>query len=345
MKAIVLREPGGAEQLRLEEVPTPEPGPGEILVALRAAALNRRDILIRSRSQMAAMMPLIPGSDGAGTIAAVGSPPLVRGGTEEGGSQMQVGDEVVINPSLKWGPWPSYPSPDFQILGGPTDGTYAQFIRIPAENVFPKPAHFSFEEAAALPLAGLTAWRALISKAQVIPGERVFIPGVGSGVATIALQIAKMAGARVYVTSHSDEKLEKALALGADGAINYTQTDWPEQVKRVSGGGLEVVIDSVGAATFNHAVDLLVGGGRLVNFGTTSGSGISLEIRKLFHKQISLMGTTMGSPKEFADMLTAVNRGKIKPVIDRVFPLGEASAAHQRLEQHEQFGKIVLTIE
>lgn len=335
MKAIVLREPGGPDQLRLEEVPTPEPGPEEVLVALRAAALNRRDILIRSRPQMADMMPLIPGSDGAGIIAALG--PEVN--------RLQVGDEVVINPALKWGFLESYPSPDFQILGGPTDGTYAQFIRVPAENIFPKPAHLSFEQAAALPLAGLTAWRALITKAQLIPGERVLIPGIGSGVATIALQIAKMAGARVYVTSHSDEKLEKALALGAEGAINYTQTGWPEEIKRVGGGGFEVVIDSVGAATFNQAIDLLVGGGRLVTFGATSGSGASLEIRTFYHKQISLMGTTMGSPKEFADMLTAVDGGKIKPVVDRTFPLGEASAAHHRLEKHEQFGKIVLSIE
>jgi zinc-binding alcohol dehydrogenase/oxidoreductase len=334
MKAIVLRQPGGPEQLHLEEIPTPEPGPGEVLVALQAAALNRRDILMRSRPQMVDMMPFIPGSDGAGVIAATGT----------GVNRLKEGDEVVIYPSLWWGIFESHPSEDFQILGGPTDGTYAQFIRIPAENVFPKPAHLSFEEAAAFPLAGLTAWRALVSKAQVKPGERVLIPGAGSGVATFALQIARLAGAQVYVTSHSDQKLQRALDLGADGAVNYTQPDWPDEVRRISQGGFEVVIDSVGAATFNPALDLLVPGGRMISFGSTSGLDTSLEIRQVYRKQISLMGTTMGSPQEFAQVLAAVNSGKIKPVIDSTFPLVEASAAHRRLEDQKQFGKVILTI-
>jgi zinc-binding alcohol dehydrogenase/oxidoreductase len=334
MKAIVLRQPGGPEQLGLEEIPTPEPGPGEVLIALQAAALNRRDILMRSWPQMVDMMPFIPGSDGAGVIAAIGT----------GVDRLKEGDEVVIYPSLWWGIFESHPSEDFQILGGPTDGTYAQFIRIPAENVFPKPTHLSFEEAAAFPLAALTAWRALISKAQVKPGERVLIPGAGSGVATFALQIARLAGAQVYVTSHSDQKLQRAMDLGADGAVNYTQRDWPDEIRRISRDGFEVVIDSVGAATFNPALDLLMPGGRMVSFGSTSGTDASLEIRQLYRKQISLMGTTMGSPQEFAQVLTAVNGGNIKPVIDSTFPLGEASAAHRRLEDQEQFGKVILTI-
>lgn len=335
MKAVVIRQPGGPEQLVLEEVPTPQPRAGEVLVILRAAALNRRDILMRSRPQVASMMPFIPGSDGAGVVAATGA----------GVERVKEGDEVVIYPSLWWGIFESHPSEDFQILGGPTDGTYAQFIRIPAENVFPKPPHLSFYEAAAFPLAGLTAWRALITKAQVKPGERVLIPGVGSGVATFALQIAKLAGARAYVTSHSDEKLQRARDLGADGTVNYTQENWPGEIKRISGGGVQVVVDSVGTATFTHALDLLVLGGRMITFGTTSGADTSLEIRKFYHKQISLIGTTMGSPKEFVEMLTAVNSGKIRPVIDRIFPLDEASAAHRRLEQQEQFGKIILAID
>jgi zinc-binding alcohol dehydrogenase/oxidoreductase len=335
MKAIVVRQPGGPEQVRLEEVPVLQPEAGEVLVALRAAALNRRDILMRSRPQMVDIMPFIPGSDGAGLVAAVGP----------GVKRVKEGDEVVICPSLRWGIFESHPGPDFEILGGPTDGTYAQFIRIPAENVFPKPPHLSFEEAAAFPLAGLTAWRALITKARLAPGERVFIPGAGSGVATFALQIAKLAGAGVYVSSHSDAKLQRALELGADGVVNYTRGDWPDEIKRMSGGGFEIVIDSVGAATFHQALDLLAPGGRMVTFGTTSGSSANLEIRQFYHKQISLLGTTMGSPKEFVEMLTAVNSGKIRPVIDSVFPLGEAGAAHGRLERHEQFGKIVLRID
>lgn len=335
MKAIVLRQPGGPDQLRLEERSTPQPGTWEVVVSLKAAALNRRDILVRSRQSMAKMMPLIPGSDGAGVIAAVGS----------GVKRVKEGDPVVIYPSLRWGFFESHPSDEFEILGGPTDGTYAQMIRLPAENVFHKPAHLAFEEAAAFPLAGLTAWRALITKAQVKPGERVFIPGAGSGVATFALQIAALAGAKVYVSSHSEEKLRQARDLGAAGTVNYTQPDWPSELEHLSQGGFEVIIDSVGAETFNQDLSLLAPGGRLITFGTTTGSSIETEIRTFYHKQISLMGTTMGSPKEFAELLMAVNTGKIKPIIDRTFPLAEASEAHRRLEAHRQFGKIILEIE
>lgn len=334
MRAILLRQPGGPKQLCLEEVPTPEPGPGEVLVALRAAALNRRDILDRANPQKADIMPFIPGSDGAGVVAAIGS----------GVDRVEEGDEVVIYPLLQWGIFESHPSREFQILGGLTDGTYAQFVRIPAENVFPKPSHLSFEQAAAFPLAGLTAWRALITKARLVPGERVLIPGAGGGVATFALQIAKLAGTRVYVTSHSDEKLQKALRLGADGAVNYTSSDWSLEVRRMSEGGVEVVVDSVGAATFNYALDLLVPGGRLVTFGTTSGSDTRLEIGQVYKKQLSVLGTLMGSPKDFVELLNAVSDGDIRPVVDSLFPIDQASDAHNRLEQYDQFGKIVLTI-
>jgi zinc-binding alcohol dehydrogenase/oxidoreductase len=334
MKAIVLHEPGGPECLRLEDVPTPEPGPGEVTVALRTAALNRRDVAMRSQPRTASIMPYIPGSDGAGVVAATGP----------GVSQVKAGDEVVVFPSLHWGILETHPGPDFEILGGPTDGTYAQFILLPAENVYPKPAHLSFEEAAAFPLAGLTAWRALITKAQIKPGERVLIPGAGSGVVTFAVQIARLAGARVYVTSHSEEKLVRARELGADGGADYTRADWVDEIRRLSGGGVEVVVDSVGAATFAQAVDLVLPGGRIVIFGTTSGSSTSVELHRLYRKQISLMGTTMGSPKEFVELLAALGSGDIRPVVDTTFSLGEAGAAQRRLEQSEQFGKVVLSI-
>jgi zinc-binding alcohol dehydrogenase/oxidoreductase len=343
MKAIVLREPGGPERLRLEDVPTPEPGPGEVTVALQAAALNRRDIAMRSQSRLADMMPFIPGSDGAGVVAAVGLPRRPGpGGAEVSG--VKAGDEVVVFPSLHWGIFESHPGPDFEILGGPTDGTYAQFVRLPAENIFPKPVHLSFEQAAAFPLAGLTAWRALITKAQVKPGERVLIPGAGSGVATFAVQIARLAGARVYVTSHSEEKLSRAEELGASGGADYTRADWVDEIRRLSGGGVEVVVDSVGAATFAQAVDLVLPGGRIVIFGTTSGSSTSVELHRLYRKQISLMGTTMGSPREFAELLAVISSSAIRPVVDTTFPLGEAGAAQRRLERSEQFGKVVLNI-
>ena len=335
MKAIVVRQPGDPQVLCLEEIRDPTPGPGEVVVALRAAALNRRDLLVRSRAEWAVHMPLVPGSDGAGYVAAVGP----------GASGVEEGAEVVICPALWWGPDENRPSARFEILGGPTNGTYAQLVRVPAENVFPKPAHLSFEQAAAFPLAGLTAWRALFTRARLKPGERVFIPGVGSGVATFLVQLAKLAGARVYVTSGSPAKLERARHLGVDGAALYTETDWPQQIARQCGGGVEVVVDSVGAASFGQALHLLEPGGRLVTFGTTSGAELPFNLRLVYHKQLSILGTTMGTLKEFAELLAAINTHRLEPIIDQVFPLGDAAQAHQLLQQHAQFGKIVLKIE
>lgn len=334
MQAIVLRESGGPEVLRLDEMPMPFPDVGEVVVALHAAALNRRDILVRTRPEFASAMPLVPGSDGAGTVAAVGA--AVSG--------IREGDAVVICPSLWWGAHDAYPSSRFEILGGPSHGTYAQFVRVPAENVFPKPDRLSYEEAAAFPLAGLTAWRALISKARCKPGERVFIPGVGSGVATFLVQIARLAGARVYVTSGSARKLEQARALGAEGGALYTDPDWPDQIRQQCGGAVEVVVDSVGSASFEQCLHLLKPGGRMITFGATTGVDTHLEIRQFYRRQLSLLGTTMGSLKEFAELLAVVHDGAIRPVIDRTFPLADAAAAHRRMEHYEHFGKIVLVI-
>jgi NADPH:quinone reductase-like Zn-dependent oxidoreductase len=336
MKAVILREPGGPEQLRLDDVPLPAPEWNQVLIKLKAAALNRRDLLVRSREQYRAAMPFIPGSDGAGVVTAVGL----------GVDQPHVGDEVVIYPALSWGNNESAPSAVFRILGGPDDGTYAEYIRISAENVFPKPSALSFEEAAAFPLAGLTAWRALITKARVQPGEWVLIHGVGSGVGTFAVQIARLAGARVAVTSHSDEKLSRARALGVEIGINYSRCEWDAEVKRLlNDGGVDVVVDSVGKATFAKSLDALNPGGRLVTYGTTTGTLTDLDIRMLYHKQWTVLGTTMGSPQEFAQMLRVVDAGQIRPVIDRVFPLEDARQAHQHMDLQEQFGKIVLSID
>ena len=208
------------------------------------------------------------------------------------------------------------------------------------------PGALSFEEAAAFPLACLTAWRALITKARVQPGEWVLIHGAGSGVGSFAIQIAKLAGARVAVTSHSDEKLSRARALGAEIGINYSRCEWDVEIKRLlNGSGVDVVVDSVGQATFSKSLDALKPGGRLVTFGTTSGALTELDIRKLYHKQLTLLGTTMGSPQEFTQLLRVVDGGQIRPVVDRVFPLADAGQAQQYMDQQEQFGKIVLSIE
>jgi len=332
MKAIRLHQPGGPEQLRFEEVPTPVPGTGEVLVQLKAAALNHRDVWIRMGMQMADRLPLIPGSDGAGLVAEIGSAT----------GHLKVGDAVVINPSLSWGDREDHPSPGFKILGGPDPGTYAEFIVVTAENVFPKPSPLSMEEAAAMPLASVTAWRAVITRGQVRPGDRVVILGIGGGVATFALQIARAAGAMVIVTSSTRAKLERARELGADLAISYTSEDWEKIVLERTGGGADVIIDSVGKETWGKALRALRPGGRLVTFGATTGRATEVDIRQVFWNQISILGTTMGSPREFAAMLQLYQAGRLKPVVDSVFPLRDAPAAHRRMDEAQQFGKIVL---
>lgn len=331
MNAIQLTETGPPEVLAISTVPDPEAGPGEVVVELRAAALNRRDVFLR-KGVAPSPLPVIPGSDGAGVVRSLGAG---VGGVGEG-------DEVIIFPSLGWGGGEAAPQPGFRILGGPDDGTYAELIRIPAENVMPKPKRLSWEEAAALPLAGLTAWRALISRAQLRPGETVLVLGIGGGVATFALNIARAAGARVIVTSSSDEKLAKAADLGATGGINYTAEDWVDQVKAETGGGVDVVVDSVGS-TWAGSVNCLRPGGRLVVFGGTGGGKVEMMVRPVTAGQVSVLGTTMGSARDFAGLLAAVNSQSWVPVIDSIRPLEDAASAHAREEAGEHFGKLVLT--
>ena len=225
MNAVVLSETGGPEVLKLGTAPDPVPGPGEIVIALKAAALNRRDVFVR-KGIAPSPLPVIPGSDGAGTVHALGA----------GVSGHSEGDEVIVFPSLGWGGGEDAPAPGFRILGGPDDGTYAELVKLPAENVFPKPARLSWEEAAALPLGGLTAYRALVSRARIRPGETVLIIGIGGGVATIALHIARAAGCRVLVTSSSTDKIARARELGADAGVDYTDGDWVAAVRELTGG-------------------------------------------------------------------------------------------------------------
>jgi zinc-binding alcohol dehydrogenase/oxidoreductase len=331
MNAIVLEETGGPEVLRIKSVPDPVPGPGEAVVELRAAALNRRDIFVR-KGIARSPLPVIPGSDGAGVVRALGP----------GATGLEVGDEVVILPSLAWGGGEAAPGPNFRILGAPDDGTYAELIRIPAENCYPKPARLSWHEAAALPLAGLTAYRALVSRAGLRSGETVLILGIGGGVATIATMMARAAGARVIVTSSSDEKLARGRELGADAGVNYATSDWVAGVKDLTGGrGADVVVDSVGA-TWGDSINCLRPGGRLVVFGGTGGAKVELGVRPVTMGQVSMLGTTMGSPRDFAGMLAAVSSQDWAPVIDSVRPLADAAGAHTREEAGEQFGKLVL---
>jgi NADPH:quinone reductase-like Zn-dependent oxidoreductase len=333
VNAIVLRETGAPDVLRLESVPDPEPGPGEVVVALRAAALNRRDVFLR-KGIAPSPLPVIPGSDGAGVVRSLGA----------GVSGVAEGDEVVVLPALGWGGGEDAPEPGFRILGGPDDGTYAELLRVPAANVFPRPSRLSWEESAAFPLAGLTAYRALVSRARVRPGETVLVIGIGGGVATVALHIARSAGCRVLVTSSSDEKLERARELGAAGGVNYRGEEWPAAVRELAGGrGVDVVVDSVGS-TWADSVGCLRPGGRLVVFGGTGGGKVEMMVRPVTAGQVSILGTTMGSPRDFAGLLAAIEHGGWSPVIDSVRPLDDAAGAHAREEAGEHFGKLVLSI-
>jgi NADPH:quinone reductase-like Zn-dependent oxidoreductase len=334
MKAIVLHELGAAENLKLEEVPDPQPGPGEAIVRLKAAALNHRDVFIWQKLYPNIKLPAILGSDGAGVVASVG----------EGVDASLIGREVVIEPGLDWGPSDEFQSKSYRILGMPEDGTYAEMIKIPATNLHPKPAHLSFEEAAALPLAGLTAYRAVASRAQVKQGETVMVTGVGGGVAMFAVQIAKQLGARVFVTSGSDDKLDRARSLGAEGGANYKNADWGKTITELTGGGPNVVIDSAGGESMETAVKIIKPAGRIAFYGATTGLA-KIDLYRCFFKQATLLGSTMGSPREFAAFLNLYGEAKLHPAIDQVFPLAEAAAAHRRMNEGGQFGKIVLKIE
>jgi NADPH:quinone reductase-like Zn-dependent oxidoreductase len=272
------------------------------------------------------------GSDGAGQVSDVG----------EGVDAEWQGRDVIIDPSFNWGPDDRAQGSSFNILGLPVDGTYAEKVRVPAANLYPKPAQLSWEEAAALPLASVTAYRALVTRAGVQAGETVLVTGIGGGVATFALLIAKRLGARVYVTSGSDAKLAAALRHGADGGVNYRKDDWTKTLIAEIGARPDVVIDGAGGETFNKSLDVLKPGGRLVTYGSTTGAAQHVEVRRIFWKQLNVIGSTMGLPSDFAAMVKLYDDG-LRPVIDKVFPLEQASDAHIRMEAGDQFGKIVLT--
>jgi zinc-binding alcohol dehydrogenase/oxidoreductase len=330
MRAIQLT---AVNQLTVAEVPAPSPAPGEAVVALRAAALNHRDLWIKLGQYAGLKFPSIPGSDGAGVVAAVGP----------GADAAWVGREVVINPSFGWGADARAQGAEFSILGLPRDGTLAEKISVPVAQLAPKPAHLSWPQAAALPLAGLTAWRALFARAQVRAGERVLVSGIGGGVALFALQFGVAAGAEVWVTSGGDEKIARAVALGAKGGFNYTAAGWAKTAAQAP-GLFDVIVDSAGGEGFEQLIDLAAPGGRIVFFGATRGNPPVLPMRKVFWRQLSLLGTTMGGPADWAAMTEFVARHKIVPVVSETFPLARAADAFALMERGGQFGKIVLEI-
>ncbi|HEX8505656.1 MAG TPA: zinc-binding dehydrogenase [Hymenobacter sp.] len=320
----------------VRDVPTPTPAAGEILVKLHAAALNHRDVWIQKGQYAGIKLPCTLGADGAGEVAAHG--PGVPA------TAPAVGTRVLVNPGLRWGSGQLAQAKDFVVLGMPDPGTFAEYITLPAHNIRPLPAHLSFEQGAALPLAGLTAYRAAFVRAQVQAGERVLVNGVGGGVALMAAQFCIARGAEVWVTSGSDAKLARARELGAQGGINYKTENWVKTLTKQAGGAFDVIIDSAAGEAFNDLVDAAVPGGRIVFYGGTLGPISGLAPGKVFWKQLSILGSSMGSEQDFEAMLQLVTEKGLVPVVDEVFPLAEGEAALRRLEAGEQFGKIVLKV-
>jgi len=332
MKAVVLNEIGGPEKLAIEEVTTPEPRAGEVRVKLKTSALNRRDYWITIGMYPGMQFPSIAGSDGAGVIDAVG----------EGGDDTLIGDEVVVYPAREWGDDEDKFGPAFRVLGMPDQGTFAEYICVPAGDIYAKPEHLNWEQAAAIPLGGLTSWRAVVKHAEVQAGQKVLVTAAGSGVSTFAIQWALGLGAEVYVTSGSEEKINKVKSLGVTEGVSYRDEGFTRQLREMS-GGFDAIIDSAGGDGLNALLATLNDAGRYVFFGSTLGNATNgLEMASLFFRHIRLQGTTMGSPQDFGAMINFVNDKKIEPLIHEIFPMEEAVAAHRLLENFSQTGKVVL---
>jgi len=317
MKAIRIHEDGGPEVLRYEDAPDPEPGPGEVLVQLRAASLNRLDLWVRA-GRPSVPKPRILGADGAGVD--------------------ESGRRVVINPGIEHGD-------RISVIGEHMDGTHAELVAVPESNVYPIPDELSFEEAAAFPLVFETVYRMLVTRAGLREGEWVLVWGVGSGIGTASLQLAKALGGRVIATSSSDAKLELAKVLGADAVVNHEAGDVVEAVKEATGGpGADVVVEHVGEATWERSLQAVRPHGRVAVCGATTGPNPKAALHRIWWKQLTILGSTMGTKEDFEGAFELVKRGKAKPIVDSVFPLAEARAAHERMEAGEQFGKVVLRI-
>lgn len=331
MKAAVLTELN--QPLTYTDVEMPVLQDGEALIKLSHAALNHRDVWIQKGQYAGIKVPIILGSDGCGTLES----------TTDATIQHLVGKEVVINPSMNWGSNPRVQAKDYMILGTPHDGTFAQCVKVAARLVHQKPAHMTTAQGAALPLAGLTAYRAIMKRAAAKSGEKVLVTGVGGGVALFCMQFAIAAGCEVYVTSGSYDKIAQAISMGAAGGVNYKQENWDKQLKKAS-GGFDVMIDSSGGATFAKLVDIANPAGRIAFYGATHGDFASGVPAKIFWKQLDILGSTMGNDAEFVEMLEMVSKYKIVPVVSKHFALQDAQQALDYMEQHSQFGKIVLDI-
>jgi NADPH:quinone reductase-like Zn-dependent oxidoreductase len=342
MKALAFNAFGGPDTLKLQDVPDPTIGADDVLVRVKACALNHLDIFVREGiPALKTPLPFWTGCDIAGDVAEVGA--NVKG--------VKAGDRVAVNPNLTCGRCEFCIQGEdslcvrYGILGEHAHGGMAELVRVNGANVLPIPAHVSYEDAASFILVNMTAWRMVVTQGQLRPGQDVLILGVGGGVSSTAVQIAKLGGARVIVTSSSDDKLARARALGADIGINYAKEDWAKVVFEKTGRrGVDLVIENVGASTWKQSIRSVKKGGRLVTCGATTGPIGETDIRIVFWNQISIIGSTMGTRKDFNDVMGLLFEGRLTPLVDEVVPLAEGAAAQQRLAEGKQFGKIVLRV-
>jgi NADPH:quinone reductase-like Zn-dependent oxidoreductase len=343
MKAVIFEQHGGPEVLKLTEVPDPQIKANEVLVEVRACALNHLDVWVRNGLPgIKIPLPHILGNDVAGVVREVG--PLV--------TWVKAGDEVMIQPGVSCGHCAQCLAgrdnmcDEYDIIGYRRDGGYAELVAVPGLNIIPKPKNLSWSEAAALPLVTLTAWHMLVARANVQPGEDVLVHAAGSGVGSVGIQIAKLLDARVITTASSDDKLLKARELGADETVNYTREDWHKEVRRLTNGrGVDVVFEHTGAATWPGSILSLKKGGRLVTCGATSGFDAKTDLRHVFYRHLTILGSMMGSKADLLEAMKFIETGQLRAVNDRTLPLADARKAHELMEDRAQFGKLVLAIE
>lgn len=331
MKALTLKQI--KTPLEWEDRSDLVPAAREVVVQLEASALNRRDYWITQGMYPGIETPVVLGSDGAGVVSSCGD--AVDGDWQ--------GREVIINPGLDWGDEQSAQGQDFSILGLPRNGTFATQVAVPATQLHPKPTHLNWQEAAALPLAGVTAYRAVFSQGALLAGETMLVTGIGGGVATFALQFGVAAGAQVWVTSSSPDKIQRAVACGAMGGFNYKDENWSKELSQQAAAP-NLIIDSAGGKGYSSLLHLAAPGGRIVNYGSTAGAPDKIDLFKVFWKQLRLLGSTMGSPADFAAMLDFVAQHKQRPIIDQVLPLKEGNQALDLMKSSPQFGKLVLAV-
>ncbi|MFW5891984.1 MAG: zinc-binding dehydrogenase [Bacteroidota bacterium] len=331
MKAVKFISPDAP--CKIEQLKKPHPSETEVVVEIKAAALNRRDYWIKKGIYKDSEFPCTPGSDGSGIVTEVGKEVDLK----------WLNQPVIINPGINWGRNNDFHSKDFKILGLPDQGTFAQYVSVPVENIFPKPSEWTFEKAAALPLAGLTAYRALFTRGRLKAGDKVLITGAGGGVSSFLIKFAVAAKADVYVTSSSEKKIKKAVYLGAKNGVFYTDLNWEEKLKSET-GEFDLIIDSAAGEGFEKLLSLLKIGGTIVIYGGTAGKINDLVAAKIFWKQANILGSTMGSPDDFSRMLEFVTSRRIDPEIDKIFPMEDTELAFKHMENQEQFGKIVIKI-